>query len=312
MEQSQGPLMGLLASVGVNYVSYNSYFNNAANISIKTAFINEISNWQNSNAPLTMDKVAKFNNYYTCWMKENTPLIRSTLPFSCSNYYTPPPAAVIPPTLMNGTYIYNVNETFVNGATSYSLYIRPRDTFYYRINNTGDFISALIVGPSEAPIGSWKIGNTNADGEFVLIGTLVDTNSVLKNYATLTQYLDYIWSLPSIITPVPLNVTASADNVNGRINVNFDSINLPGTLYTVSSTAGGYTATGANPPIAVTVPRGTEYTFKVIATRNGVNTNLSVETNPITLAASEEFRNYSFKGVLPKISLLQGDYHPYD
>jgi hypothetical protein len=49
-----------------------------------------------------------------------------------------------------------------------------------------------------------------------------------------------------------------------------------------------------------------------MTTRNGVNSALSVETPPITLSQVSGFTNYTFKGVLPKMSLLEGDYHPYD
>jgi len=96
MEQAEAPLMGLLASVGVNSATYTTYFNNPTNSNIKIALLNDVSNWQTSNAPLTMEKVTKFNHYYTCWIEANTPLITTTLPFSCANYYVSSAAAPAP------------------------------------------------------------------------------------------------------------------------------------------------------------------------------------------------------------------------
>ena len=72
---------------------------------------------------------------------------------------------------------------------------------------------------------------------------------------------------------------------NGRADVTFTAPNskLPITSYTVTSSPGGFTATGASSPLTVTgLQSGTAYTFSVTATSSAGTSSASGASNSIT------------------------------
>ena len=83
MYQAQAPLMGLLASVGVNSTSYTDYFEEPVTAPTRSILENDVLKWQEANKPLTSDKISKFVNFYVCWIKDATNLISVNLPYSC-------------------------------------------------------------------------------------------------------------------------------------------------------------------------------------------------------------------------------------
>lgn len=102
-----------------------------------------------------------------------------------------------------------------------------------------------------------------------------------------------IGSSASSIKPVPVAPTiGTATNVgtgraynNGAATVTFTAPNskLPITSYTVTSSPGGYTGTGASSPITVTgLQSATAYTFSVTATSSVGTSNASSASSSIT------------------------------
>jgi len=235
LEQAEGPLMGLLASVGVNYATYNTYFNDPANSIVKNRLLNDISNWQISNSPLTREKITKFNQYYTCWTKTNTTLITTNLPF-CTNYvipsYTPSPTtwgAANPIDDRSGINLSSGANTAWNTITQ-----GQSDFAMTVINNLNGYLSGQNITPD---------------------------NVQAYSTANQTQFSDFIiYCINWMNTNAPLTTdkqTAALDAAKLWIQENTTLI--------------------PTPPIG-----------------------------------QENFRNYTFKGVLPKSRLLEGDYHPYD
>lgn len=88
-----------------------------------------------------------------------------------------------------------------------------------------------------------------------------------------------------LLPGAPTNVTATAGNTQATVSftapVSIDGVVITG--YTVTSSPGGFTATGAFSPITVTgLTNGSAYTFTVIATNAAGNSVLSTASSSIT------------------------------
>jgi hypothetical protein len=87
----------------------------------------------------------------------------------------------------------------------------------------------------------------------------------------------------------PTSVSATVDNAQSVVSFTAPAYTGKGTVsYTVTSSPGGFTASGASSPITVTgLSNGTSYTFTVTATNAGLAGNASSASASVTPAAPE-------------------------
>ena len=83
---------------------------------------------------------------------------------------------------------------------------------------------------------------------------------------------------------VPTSVSATVDNAQSVVSFTAPAYTGKGTVsYTVTSSPGGFTATGASSPLTVTgLSNGTAYTFTVRATTAGVTGTASSASASVT------------------------------
>ena len=113
--------------------------------------------------------------------------------------------------------------------------------------------------------------------------TVVATNSVGNSVSS---------SASSPVTPVtvpgaPTSVSAVAGNAQATVSFTAPASNGGAAItgYTVTSSPGGFTATGSASPLIVTgLTNGTEYTFTVVATNSVGNSAASSASSPVTPA----------------------------
>jgi uncharacterized repeat protein (TIGR02543 family) len=92
---------------------------------------------------------------------------------------------------------------------------------------------------------------------------------------------------PATVPGAPTNIVATAGNAQASVSFTAPATNGSAiTLYTVTSSPGGFTATGSASPIVVTgLSNGTEYSFTVIA-RNAIGDSLTSSSSNIAIPAT--------------------------
>lgn len=165
-------------------------------------------------------------------------------------------------------------------------------------NNGGKPISGFVVTASPGGV------TTSGSSSPILVTGLTNgipytfTVSAINEIGTGTPSDPTAAVTPSSVPPAPTGVVGSATLVNYQISVAFtppaSNGGTPIDVYMVTSTPGGYTATGAGSPILITLPNGDSRTYKVKA-HNSVG--YGVES-----AASA--------GITPKIPVLLAPTNP--
>ncbi|MDD2190412.1 MAG: S-layer homology domain-containing protein [Eubacteriales bacterium] len=174
--------------------------------------------------------------------------------------------------------------------------------------NHGTFIipsgSAIIKGGdmamNKAP---YLSGYTN-----VLITASTDvsgTPTVAYDAGNITAY-KYLKFEPATVTVPGAPTIGTATAGNGQATISFADPDSDGgaeiTSYTVTSSPGGITETGASSPITLTgLTNGTTYTFTVTATNSEGTGAASAESNSVTPAAPSSGGGSSSKGNTPAV-----------
>jgi hypothetical protein len=188
MYQAEAPLMGLLASVGVNSTSYTAYFEDSANASIKTKFENDVQEWKTFNAPLTQDKVLKFVNFYVCWIQSSTPLITVNLPYSC---YSKEAAGVIAAMSADKLAFYSAVMGQVNPILQTTYGINTAKVQSLILIHKHGIISKLIMDAN-----SWMIANSP-----LLAGATPIPAKVTAGSTALISWLQTNTNFLTVVTP---------------------------------------------------------------------------------------------------------------
>jgi hypothetical protein len=153
-------------------------------------------------------------------------------------------------------------------------------------SNGGSTITSYTVtsspGGFTATGGSSPITVTGLSNGTAYTFTVIATNGVGNSSASSAS--NSVTPAGGLVPTAPTNVSAVPGNTQATISFTGSSFGSP-TSYTVTSSPGGFTATGAGSPLTVTgLTNGTNYTFSVVATNGSGNSNPAI-SNLVTSGA---------------------------
>ena len=195
-------------------------------------------------------------------------------------------------TPLSGTLTTTQSGTFANPGYHTVILTTP-----VMLNNGGPFSVVIQVTgtsyvypiPIEMPISGYSSNATANAGESFVSADGSNWSDITTWYANTNVCVKAFTGQNSITAPgAPAGVTATVGNTQSIVSFTPPAPNgsSPITLYTVTSTPGGITATGTASPITVTgLTNGTTYSFTVTATDSvGVTSVPSSASNSVTPA----------------------------
>jgi hypothetical protein len=206
---------------------------------------------------------------------------KNNLPFDSSNVTT----------ITSNYTALNNDVVFVNTASSTLTVTLPASptagskikVLDVAANAQNNIITVLGNGYDIGGASAYIINTPDSSVDLIYINSNKGWN-VLSEYTTITKP-----GIPSSISAVDVG-TGRAYN-DGAATVSFTPSLLgdPATSYTVTSTPGGYTATGTSSPIIVSgLQSNTSYIFKVYATNSSGNSSESIGSSSITATTVPE------------------------